>query len=212
MKNSVSAVLVDFAGVLTADPFRAMGAVAAGFGLEPAEFAAIAIGHGDYGAGDHPWHQLERGEIELEEFDRAADELARSRGHDGFPPLPVDHILTGVLEVRSEMLDLLRDLRAGGIATAIVTNNVRALGAWRSLEDWDQIVDVVIDSWEVGMRKPEPRIFRHACAVLGVDPATSVFLDDMQVNVDGATSIGMTGILVADPAVAISRVRALVES
>ena len=91
-------------------------------------FAAIAVGHGDYGDGDHPWHQLERGEIELHAYEQAVDSLAKERGHDGFPPLLVDLILSQVLVVRPAMLELLGDLRARGAATAILTNNVRDLG------------------------------------------------------------------------------------
>lgn len=206
----VSAVLFDFAGVITDDPFRTMGAAATGFGIDPKEFAAIAVGRGDYGAGDHPWHQLERGEIELDEFNRRTDEMARARGHDGFPPLPVDLIMEGAMVVRPAMLDLLADVRSAGIGTAIVTNNVKALGAWRMLADWDELVDVVIDSCEVGMRKPEPRIFHHACAELGVHPSEAVFLDDMQANVEGAEAVGLSAMLVTDPVVAIAEVRRII--
>ncbi len=173
------------------------------------EFAAIAIGHGDYGDGDHPWHRLERGEIELAEYEEATGAIARERGHDGFPPLPVD-VLLGLV-VRPEMLELLRDLRAQGLSTAILTNNVRALGGWRDLADWDQLVDVIIDSCEVGMRKPEHRIFNHACELLNVAPAQAAFLDDMQANVDAAAELGMTAILVSDPADAIATVRQLTQ-
>ena len=108
------------------------------------------------------------------------------------------------------MLELLGDLRARGVATAILANNVRALGAWRNSADWDQLVDCVIDSCEVGMRKPERRIFDHACTVLGVTPAETVFLDDMQVNVDAAAQLGFTAILVTDATEAIAIVRQLV--
>ena len=209
-RQSIAAVIFDFGGVISDDPFRTMAATAVehGFGLR--EFAAIAVGHGDYGDGDHPWHQLERGEIELDAYEQAVDSLAKERGHEGFPPLPVDLILSQALVVRPAMVELLGDLRTRGIATAILTNNVRALGAWRNSADWDQLVDYVIDSCEVGMRKPERRIFDHVCTVLGVTPAETVFLDDMQVNVDAAAQLGFTAILVTDATEAIAIVRQLV--
>ncbi len=184
------------------------GAIEHGFDL--GEFGAIAIGRGDYGNGDHPWHQLERGEIEVDEYNRAVDDLARKRGHDGFPPLPVDRILGFAMNVRPEMLHLISDVRTRGISTGIVTNNVRALGAWRDLADWDSIVDLVVDSSHIGMRKPEARIFEYVCSSLGVAPAQSLFLDDMQANVDGAVATGMHGILVSEPAVAIAEVLRLI--
>ncbi len=80
---------------------------------------------------------------------------------------------------------------------------MRALGAWRDLADWEALVDVVIDSCDVGMRKPEARIFLYACSQLDVDPRHAVFFDDMQANVDGAEAAGLTAILVEDAAVAI---------
>ena len=110
-----------------------------------------------------------------------------------------------------EMLELIGDLRAQGIATAILTNNVQALGAWRDSADWDQLVDAVIDSCEVGMRKPEHRMFNHACEVLGATPAEAAFLDDMQANVDAATEVGLTAVLVTEPTDAIATLRRLIE-
>ncbi len=206
----IDAVLFDFAGVITGDPFASMIGYAIASGIEPADFAKIAVGHGDYGAGDHPWHQLERSEIDLAEYTDATQLLARSLGYDEFPPLPTDSILGGALEVRPEMLELIDELRRTDVRTAIVTNNVKALGGWRDLADWDALVDVVIDSCEVGMRKPEERIFLHTCSRLDVAPANALFLDDMQANVDGAVAVGLTGVLVAESAAAIGTVRRLV--
>jgi putative hydrolase of the HAD superfamily len=210
-QQPLAAVIFDFGGVISEDPFRMMAGHAVSLGFEMGEFAAIAVGFGDYGAGDHPWHRLERGEIDVADYEEAVDAMARDRGHDGFPPLPVDLILSQALVVRPAMLELIGDLRSGGIATAILTNNVRALGAWRDSADWDQLVDVVIDSCEVGMRKPERRIFEHACESLGVTPAQAAFLDDMQANVDAATEVGLAAVLVTDPAEAIATVRRLLE-
>ncbi|MGA9279142.1 HAD family hydrolase [Ilumatobacter sp.] len=207
----IAAVFFDFGGVICNDPFRVMAAVASSSGFEMAEFASIAVGYGDYGDGDHPWHRLERGEIEVAAYEQAVVTMARERGHDGFPPLPVDLILSQVLVVRPEMMELLGDLRAQGVATAILTNNVRALGAWRDTADWDQLVDAVIDSCEVGMRKPEHRMFNHACELLGVSPAQAAFLDDMQANVDAAAEVGLSTVLVADPTDAIATLRELIE-
>ncbi len=114
--NRITAVLFDFAGVITDDPFRAMAGGAAHTGIDSADFAKIAVGHGDYGAGDHPWHRLERGEIEQADYNRATEELARSFGYETFPPLPIDLILASAMRVRPEMLDLLRELRAANVS------------------------------------------------------------------------------------------------
>jgi putative hydrolase of the HAD superfamily len=60
--------------------------------------------------------------------------------------------------------------------------------------------DVVVISGEVGMRKPEERIFRHAAGLLGLDPAECVLIDDIEANVRAAEALGMTGVLHTEPA------------
>jgi putative hydrolase of the HAD superfamily len=67
-----------------------------------------------------------------------------------------------------------------------------------------ELFDVVVDSSEVGMRKPNPAIYLHTLAELGgVAPERAVFLDDQPGNVAGAERAGLTGVLVtgADQAV-----------
>ena len=72
----------------------------------------------------------------------------------------------------------MRRLRAAGVRTALVTNNAAEFAAtWRPLLPLGELFDAVVDSSEVGLRKPDPRIFRHALARLGgVAPERAVFL------------------------------------
>jgi putative hydrolase of the HAD superfamily len=207
--SAIAAVIFDFGGVLTDDPFRMMAPVAESINMTPHEFAAIAIGMGDYGAGDHPWHQLERDEIHLDDYNAAVITIAQSMGHPTFPPLPVERIGTLVQQLRPQMLDFIAQLRAMDIGTAICTNNVRALSRWRGDMNADELVDVVVDSSEVGMRKPEARMFHHVADQLACAPSACLFLDDMQANIDGARAIGMHAILVSEPDAAIEQARNL---
>ena len=66
--------------------------------------------------------------------------------------------------------------------------------------------EVIIDSSEVGMRKPDPRIFRLALDRLTtVEPERALFLDDFQSNLDAAEALGIQGFLVEeDPTDALS--------
>jgi putative hydrolase of the HAD superfamily len=80
--------------------------------------------------------------------------------------------------------------------------------AWRSVIPMDVFHDVV-DSSEVGMRKPDHRIYRLASDRLGVEPEACVFLDDQPENVDGARAIGMAGIVVDDPWAALAELDAI---
>jgi putative hydrolase of the HAD superfamily len=54
------------------------------------------------------------------------------------------------------------------------------------------------------MRKPNPAIYHHALALLGVEPAAAVFLDDAPGNVVGARLAGLAAILVDDPDTALA--------
>jgi putative hydrolase of the HAD superfamily len=155
---------------------------------------------------DHPWHRLERGEITLTEV-RAANRAALvAAGIEPLPP-PTDMIF----EINDEMVQLVRDLRAAGLKTGLLTNNARELRElWWGLLPYAELFDDVVDSHEVGMRKPNPAIYRLALQRLGASAARTAFLDDVASNVAGAEAVGMTGVVVEpDGAEAIARVRKL---
>jgi putative hydrolase of the HAD superfamily len=54
--------------------------------------------------------------------------------------------------------------------------------------------DVVVISGEVGMRKPEPRIFAHTLAELGLAADECVFVDDHEANIRAAAALGLVGV------------------
>ena len=56
------------------------------------------------------------------------------------------------------------------------------------------IFDVTIFSAEVGLAKPDPRIYQLVLGKLGVEAAQAIFVDDFQANIDAANSLGMHGV------------------
>jgi putative hydrolase of the HAD superfamily len=190
----VRAVLFDFGGVLTEPMGPMFEAVAAAAGAEPAEVAALLIGA--YGADDHPLNRLEVGDLTFAELCRWAEEEGEARGWrlDLRPML--DHL--DAIAIRPAMLDRVEDLRRRGYRTAVVTNNFREVtGLWRARVDLDRLFDTVVDSCEVGVRKPDPRIYRLTLERLGgLAPHDAVLLDDFEVNVAGARAVGLHGVLV----------------
>ena len=82
-------------------------------------------------------------------------------------------------------------LRADGLRTAMITNNVVEFrDYWRAMLPLDELFDVVVDSSEVGMRKPDPRIFALALDQLGrPSRRRSIFLDDHPGNIAGAEAL-----------------------
>ncbi len=205
---SVQAVLFDFGGVFMASPFTAVRDFATRLGIAPERAVELLFGAYDADT-DHPWHRLERGEMSLVDARQAILDLgAPEHRLDLFEAL-------GALRdpsIRPDMVQVARDARAAGVKTAVVTNNVREFGdAWRSMLPVDELFDTVVDSAHVGVRKPDPRIFRLALERLGGPaPEHAVFLDDFHGNVAAAERLGLRGILVEeDHRPAIAALRAL---
>jgi putative hydrolase of the HAD superfamily len=189
------AVLFDFGGVFTPSPFPVIGDAAPELGLSPQ--AAIELCFGVYDEdGDHPWHRLERGEISLERAHGELAALAREQ------EIEIDVLaLLGRLGApdpdRQVMVEGARKVRERGLRTALVTNNVAEFGdGWRRMVPVDELFEVVIDSSAVGVRKPDPRIFRLALEALGVDAREAILVDDHPGNVAAAKALGMAGVLV----------------
>ena len=106
------------------------------------------------------------------------------------------------LERNPEMIDLMRDLRGRGLRMALLTNNVREWEPrWRSLlPEIDEVFDVVVDSAFVGMRKPEPEIYTLTLDRLGdgLEASECVFVDDIDLNCQAASELGMTAVHFVD--------------
>ena len=96
------------------------------------------------------------------------------------------------IEVNHDLVAEVRRLRATGRRTGVITNSVRE---WIDRVDaalpYDELFDVVIDSCRVGLRKPDPRIFRLALDRLQVAPELVLFVDDRPGNVAAAAALGM---------------------
>jgi putative hydrolase of the HAD superfamily len=206
----VEAVLFDFGGVFTESPFTAAQEAGGELGLETDVALELCFGpyHEDT---DHPWHRLERGEVGLDDARRALVELAAAQGVDADPLRFFDRLGREDAQ-RPEVVARTRSVRARGLRTALVTNNVAEFGdAWRSLVPVDELFDVIVDSCRTGVRKPDPRIFRLALAELGVSAGRAVYLDDHPSNVAAAEALGMRAILVgADRVAAFDRLEELV--
>jgi len=206
----VKAVLFDYGGVLTEPMQRMFAAIAADCGAETAELAALLLG--GYEDGDHPWHQVERGELPFAELCRWAAEEGMRRGWRLDLRQVLEHM--AAFEFRPEVLQRIADLRRRGYLTALVTNNAREFGpVWREQLDYGTLFDTVVDSSDVGVRKPDPRIYHLTLERLGgVAPEEAVLLDDFEVNLAGARAIGMHGVFVgADTAAALAELEALLD-
>ncbi|HVN01591.1 MAG TPA: HAD-IA family hydrolase [Caulobacteraceae bacterium] len=202
---AVEAVLWDFGGVFTTSPFEAFNRYEAAHGI-PKDLIRTVNATNPH---ENAWAQFERAEIDRAGFDLKFLEESTALGHPvrGADVLP---LLSG--DVRPRMVEALR-LCKGRFKVGCITNNMAqghgpgmaasAEGASRSAGIM-AMFDVIVESSKVGVRKPDPRIYHIACELVGVGPASCVYLDDLGINCKPAAELGMKAIKVVSEAQALA--------
>jgi putative hydrolase of the HAD superfamily len=204
-------VITDWGGVLTTPILATVRAWIEADGIDWNSYLAVMrawISEAyDHGSGQNPIHLLERGECSNAEFERML--AARLLSVDG-EPVRAEGLLQRMFAASATvpaMYDAIRALRGIGYSTALLSNS------WGCHEypraDFPALFDVVVISGEVGMRKPEEAIFRHAAGALGLEPQSCVFIDDVEANVAAAMACGMTGLLHTETAATVAALRDL---
>lgn len=85
------------------------------------------------------------------------------------------------------MIELVREVKRQGVPIAIISNSEGQLAELVAELGWARDFDVVVDSGKLGIDKPDPRIFSHACAALGVDNSQLLHVGDAwEADVRGA--------------------------
>lgn len=207
----IEMVISDFGGVLTTPLLEAFASVQDRVGIPPG-ILGEALHAISVESGRNPLFELECGRITEAEFERQlADGLEPLLGHR---PLIREFgmLLFEALDPNPGMLDLIREVRRQGLRTALLTNNVREWEpVWRSMLPVDELFETVVDSAFVGCRKPEPEIYHLTLERVGLEPSQCIFIDDMEINVEGAREIGMHGVHFRETAQTRAEVRALLD-
>lgn len=97
-----------------------------------------------------------------------------------------------------ELVEFIRSLR-GKFHVGLISNAWGGMRAHLKKERLLELFDTVVISAEVGVMKPEARIYSIALEQAGVKAEEAVFVDDVQVNIDACRQIGMKGVLFKDP-------------
>jgi putative hydrolase of the HAD superfamily len=205
------AVLWDFGGVILTSPFEAFNRYETEAGLPKDFIRGLNARNPD----DNAWAKMERSEVPPEDFVRLFEAEALAYGYrlDGWRILQA---LSG--DIRPQMVEALRRC-SRAFRVACITNNMKngeGPGMSRSPHKAEAVAEImslfehVVESSKLGMRKPDPRIYRHACELLGVPPERCVYLDDLGINLKPARALGMQTIKVVDPDVAIDELQAIV--
>jgi len=189
--REIDAVVFDYGGVLTT-PLRVSTPLwLAADRITPGSFAqTMQDWLGRDAAAGSPVHRLETGELSGPEFERLF--AARLVTEDGTPVVASGLLrrLFAGMAVDEAMMALVRDLRAAGLLVGLLSNS------WANTypDELLALFDAVVISGEVGLRKPDPVIYRLVLDKLAVPAARSVFVDDAPVNVAAARALGMHGV------------------
>jgi putative hydrolase of the HAD superfamily len=228
----IEAVIWDYGGVISTPLFRGIGRFEADMGYPEGSVLELIFGESAYigseGGGDpgdgappeaasavtHDWHRLETGEIGLDEYmagvvERAPQVLGRPIDLEGYHQFTRDM----PLGIHWPVVHRIRRLQTEGMKLALLTNNVKEFGsAWRATFPVDELFAVVVDSSEVGVRKPDRRIYLLTCERLAIEPTSAVFIDDNRDNVEAARAVGMEAVQFGeDPVAVISELDTILE-
>jgi epoxide hydrolase-like predicted phosphatase len=189
-------VITDWGGVMTSPIADSVNAWLSADGIDRDSYVAVMRqwvkqAYSD-GEDRNPIHALERGEWTNDEFELAlASELVLEDGGPVAGPGLLARMFAGQT-LDEEMLTLFRTLKASGVPTGLLSNS---WGGGYPTDLFPDMFDAVVISGEVGMRKPEPRIFLHTAQLLSLAPDECVFIDDIQANITAAEQLGFTGVL-----------------
>ena len=202
---NIKAILWDFGGVITTSPFDSFNQFEQENDL-PIDFirGINAVNHKT-----NAWALLESNQISEDEFDTLFLEESSQAGYGikGSQILP----LISQTSVRKKMVSVLRECKLH-FKNVCLTNNMRTGSGLamssnseheKDVDEVTSLFDIVIESSKVGIRKPDPAIYRLACDKMDIQPNHVVYLDDLGINLKPAREMGMITIKVLSEAQAI---------
>ena len=198
---AIKNVVFDVGNVLV--PWDPAGIEAAAFGKARVE----AEGFVPPLRGNSVWLAVNRGELSLDEA------KAVYVAEQGFAPEEIDALWEALYAAFPLMTDtraLMDELKAAGYRLFAITDNVHEIVAQLKRDyDFFDLFEAAAVSAELGFLKPDPRIYRWLLETGDIDAGESVFLDDVQRNIDGAKAVGMEACLFTTAAKAREDLRAL---
>lgn len=186
----IEAVAFDVGGVLCPNPLDEFTRVDVEYGLPEGTVMSFVRGGDDFAL-------CETGRKPIVEFyELCVARIAEAHGIQ-IPPERLDAMLEACMgdAVRPEMRELVIEIKAAGYRTALLTNIFAERRDWLHSIFPPGTIDVYADSSELGMRKPEPRIYRRLVELLDRQPGAVAFVDDFPENLAPARAMGIVDIL-----------------
>lgn len=195
------ALIVDFGGVVTTRFRSALRSFCEREGLDPHRLHHVLR---EDPVGKAALLEAEAGKITQREFERQLGKLLEVSDIDLTQRICAD------LHPCAPMLALIEQAKMAGIKTAMLSNSW-GTGGYDIYSGYDlpRYFDVVVVSDQVGFAKPDPEIYKIILTHLDLPAKECIFADDVPRNLEPASSLGMTPVLVDEPADAVPEVAQL---
>ncbi|MFF7976071.1 HAD-IA family hydrolase [Streptomyces sp. NPDC007905] len=182
--------MVDFGGVLTTSLRTNAEEFERSAGLAPGAYRA-ALAHP---AGARVYADLETGRAAQRDWNEVIGGLL------GIETENLMGRVLGPLRLEDQVVDAVAAAGASGAVTALLSNSfgLEPFNVYAELDLLD-LFDVVVLSEREGVRKPDPEIYRRTVGRMGLAPRRCVFVDDREVNLPPARSLGIHPLLHTDP-------------
>jgi epoxide hydrolase-like predicted phosphatase len=199
---TIRAVFFDFGGVIQRTEYQAPRQyLAERFGMDYDDIDKLVFGGGPQGTAA----KATLGAISESEHWKAVARRLKIQG-DELAKVKAEFFAGDAID--RELVHFIRSLR-GRFHVGLISNAWDAMRPHLEREDLLDLFDTLIISAEVGVAKPDARIYHLALEQAKVKAVEAVFVDDMPENIEACQQVGMKGILYKDPQEAMSRLKQL---
>ena len=200
---SIKAVFFDLGGVILRTEYQAPRQhLAESFGMDYDDIDKVVFGGGGNGSAaratvgeiteEEHWQNVMKAlKLPASEFERVREEF--------FAGDVIDH----------EIVEFLRSIKPK-YKTGLISNAWSGLRDYIVREKFDNAFHHMIISAEVGVAKPDPKIYHIALEQLQVKPKEAVFVDDFIENVNACEKVGMKGIHFKDSESALQQLKKMI--
>jgi len=196
---TIKTIIFDFGGVLTNSPIEGFKKLEKTYGYSKGLITDINMNNPNNNA----WAKSERGEIDIDTFLYQFEQEALEIGHK----IDAKEILMQLYgSLRPNMTEKIISLsKLNKYKLICLTNVLKGINIFMPKEREETVnnvmsyFDKIYESYKIGMRKPESKIYEYLIEDLGIIPKETVFLDDLGMNLKTAKQLGINTIKVIDP-------------
>lgn len=186
MMAETEAVIWDMGGILYVTPFEVFDELE-----DERGWPRGTLGRGPFGPGGDPeYAKCSTGEIDENQYWAAFMNEAAERGY----PIDLKAVIDWTDRLRPEVMATIATLNGHFTQATLSNDSAKWLGmGWWETWPYAHLFAELIDVVTLGIRKPHPETYLEASRRLGVPVEKCLFVDDMQVNIDGGEAVGMPG-------------------